>query len=406
MRFITRMSVDTPGAARREFADGWHLVLAAALAISVGTMGIGFYSLGLFVKPLQDEFGWSRAAVSGAATFQQFGIFLSAPVVGLLADRFGMRMIAVASYIAAPLALVALAQAGPSVTGWYALWLLVSLAGCGTTPAIWARIVSMRFDKARGLALGLMLLGTGTSAVLAPALLGPVFVDYGWRNAVLVMAAVTFLIGFPVSLMVQGEKAKAGTVPRTERGRFERNRQTLILLVVGFLLGLFVAGLIVHFVPMLVDRGMPAGDAAQAAAAVGLAVIVARVVVGYLFDRFHAPYVAALFLLAPVFSAVLLWLGGPILPAALMLGLAAGAEVDMLAYFTSRYAHLKNYGATYGTILGLFCFGAGCGPILFGWSVDLTGNYDAALIASAAALVIVVVLVAGLGAYLKEERAQ
>lgn len=406
MRFSTCMSVETPGAARREFADGWHLVLAAALAISVGTMGIGFYSLGLFVKPLQDEFGWSRAAVSGAATFQQFGIFLSAPIVGLLADRFGMRMIAVASYIAAPLALVALAQAGPSVTGWYALWLLVSLAGCGTTPAIWARIVSMRFDRARGLALGLMLLGTGTAAVLAPALLGPVFVDYGWRNAVLVMAAVTFLIGFPVSLMVQGEKAKAGTVAPAERGRFERNRQTLILLVVGFLLGLFVAGLIVHFVPMLVDRGMAAGDAAQAAAAVGLAVIVARVVVGYLFDRFHAPYVAALFLLAPVFSAVLLWLGGPILPAALMLGLAAGAEVDMLAYFTSRYAHLKNYGATYGTILGLFCFGAGCGPILFGWSVDLTGNYDAALIASAAVLVIVVVLVAGLGGYLEEKRAR
>ena len=49
--------------ARAELAQGWPLVLAAALAIGVGTMGIGFYSLGLFVKPLQAEFGWSRAAV-------------------------------------------------------------------------------------------------------------------------------------------------------------------------------------------------------------------------------------------------------------------------------------------------------------------------------------------------------
>ncbi|WP_116969490.1 MFS transporter, partial [Blastomonas sp. UPD001] len=159
--------------ARRELADGWPIVLAAALAIGVGTMGIGFYSLGLFVQPLQAEYGWSRASVSGAATFQQIGIFLSAPLVGWLADRWGARPIALASFVATPLALLALSRVGSSVVAWDALWLMVSLAGAGTTPAIWARIVSLRFDAARGLALGLMLMGTGTAAILAPALLGP-----------------------------------------------------------------------------------------------------------------------------------------------------------------------------------------------------------------------------------------
>lgn len=228
--------------ARREFAEGWPVVLAAALAISVGMTGIGFYSLGLFVKPLQDEFGWSRAAVSGAATFQQFGIFLSAPLVGRLADRIGARKIAITSYIATPIALVALAQAGPSVPAWYALWLIVSLAGCGTTPAIWARVVSLRFDSARGLALGLMLVGTGVAAVLAPALLGPVFVEYGWRNAVLAMAAVTLAIGLPVSLLMRSEKPVDPTLPPKARGHFEMNRATAMLLVVAILLGAFVAG--------------------------------------------------------------------------------------------------------------------------------------------------------------------
>ncbi|MES2158678.1 MAG: MFS transporter [Pseudomonadota bacterium] len=113
------MIPDTPHAVSREFALGWPSVLIAALAISVGMTGIGFYSLGLFVKPLQAEFGWSRAAVSGAATFQQFGIFLSAPIIGRLADRIGARTIAIASYIATPLALIALAQAGPSIPAWY-----------------------------------------------------------------------------------------------------------------------------------------------------------------------------------------------------------------------------------------------------------------------------------------------
>ncbi|MFN3424688.1 MAG: MFS transporter [Novosphingobium meiothermophilum] len=372
-------------------------MLAAALAIGVGTMGIGFYSLGLFVKPLQAEYGWSRAGVSGAATFQQFGIFLSAPLVGWLADRWGARPIALASFIATPLALVLLSRTGSSVAAWDGLWLLVSLAGAGTTPAIWARIVSLRFDHARGLALGLMLMGTGTAAILAPALLGPVFAASGWRTAVLVMAGATLMIGLPASLLVgTADRPAPGT---RAKGRFEANRQTLMLLLIAFLLGLIVAGLIVHLVPMLVDRGMAAAQAAQVAAGVGVAVLVARLVVGYLFDRFHAPYVAALFLLSPVVAALVLHGGGPVVLAALMLGLAAGAEVDMLAYFTGRYAALANYGATYGGVLGVFCLGAGLGPMLFGKAYDALGGYDAALLASAAVLALVVVLIATLGRY-------
>jgi predicted MFS family arabinose efflux permease len=386
-------------AQRREFAQGWPATLAAALAISVGMMGIGFYSLGLFVKPLQAEFGWSRAAVSGAATFQQFGIFASAPLIGMLADRIGMRSIAIASYIATPLALIALSQAGPSIPGWYGLWFLVSVAGCGTTPAIWARVVATRFDCARGLALGMMLLGTGTAAILAPALLGPIFAAQGWRTAVLVIAAVTAAIGLPVSLLMPRDRPTRLTGRPAARRRFEANRQTITLLVVAVLLGAIVAGLIIHLVPLLIDRGAAPAAAAQVAATVGVAVLVARVVVGYLFDRFHAPYIAGLFLLAPVASAVLLWLDGPVVPAALLLGLAAGAEVDMLAYFCSRYARLENYGATYGVTLGLFCFGAGCGPMLFGWSVDRTGSYDSALSVSAVLLFAVAGVVATLGPY-------
>lgn len=388
-----RLSIE----ARSELADGWPIVLAAALAIGVGTMGIGFYSLGLFVQPLQAEYGWSRASVSGAATFQQIGIFLSAPLVGWLADRWGARPIALASFVATPLALLALSRVGSSVVAWDAMWLLVSLAGAGTTPAIWARIVSLRFDAARGLALGLMLMGTGTAAILAPALLGPIFAQSGWRTAVVVMAGATLAIGLPASLLV-------GTADRPapgerHRGRFEANRQTLKLLLIAFLLGLIVAGLIVHLVPLLIDRGMAATEAAQTAAIVGVAVLAARLVVGYLFDRFHAPYVAALFLLSPVVAALLLWGGGPVTIAALMLGLAAGAEVDMLAYFTGRYAALANYGATYGGVLGIFCLGAGLGPMLFGAAHDGMGGYDAALLGSALVLSLVVVLIATLGRY-------
>ncbi|WP_159982936.1 MULTISPECIES: MFS transporter [unclassified Novosphingobium] len=386
--------------ARAELASDWPTVLAAAMAIGVGMMGVGFYSLGLFVTPLQAEFGWTRAEVSGAATFQQLGIFLSAPLIGRLADRFGNRRIAIASYIATPLAFVALARTGPSLTAWYALWLLVSLAGCGTTPAIWARVVSLRFDSGRGFALGLMLMGTGTAAMLAPALLGPVIAAQGWRTGLLVIAAVVAVVGIPVSLLTgRGETARSPLRLSSERGRTEITGATVKIAAIGFLLGVIVAALIVHLVPMLVDRGITPARAAGVAAFIGAAVVVSRAVVGWLFDRFHAPRVACLFLTSPVIACAVLYFHGPAIPAALLLGLAAGAEVDMLAYFTSRYAALENYGATYGLILGLFSLGAAFGPPLFGWSVDITGNADLALACSGAALVGVLALIATLGPY-------
>jgi cyanate permease len=148
---------------------------------------------------------------------------------------------------------------------------------------------------------------------------------------------------------------------------------------------------------------MAPAKAAGMAASIGLAVIAARVVVGWLFDRFHAPYVAAVFLAMPIGSCLLLGLGGPVVLAALMLGLAAGAEVDMLAFFTSRYAAMRNYGATYGVILGVFCLGAALGPLLVGASVDLTHSYDLALALSAVGLAVAVAVVARLGPYRVDE---
>lgn len=388
-----------PNGIRGEFARGWPAPLLAAAAICVGTMGIGFYSLGLFVKPLQDEFGWSRAAVSGAATFQQLGIFASAPLVGILIDRIGVRAVALASYIATPIALVALSLAGPSVAAWYALWFCVSVAGCGTTPVVWARVVTMRFDEARGLALGVMLLGTALAAILAPSLLGQIVVAHGWRPALWTMAAATAAVGILVSLLAADRPGPRHGKGHATTRSFGVNRQTIRVQVIAILLGAIVAGLIIHLVPLLIDRGIGAIQAARMAAVIGVAVLFARIVIGVLFDRFHAPYVAALFLLAPVASALLLLSNGPIMPAAFLLGIAAGAEVDMLAYLIGRYAPLDRYGATYGVTVGLFCLGAAVGPPLVGWSVDLTGSYDRALIGSASGLLAVIALTASLGPY-------
>jgi|TARA_R100000501_G_scaffold17911_1_gene34562 predicted MFS family arabinose efflux permease len=251
-----------------------------------------------------------------------------------------------------------------------------------------------------------MLVGTGVASILAPALLGQVIAEHGWRAAMLVMGGAILAIGLPVSLLMPREEVSAGagdaTSPR-KKGKFEANRSSVFLTLIAFLLGLVVAGLIVLLVPMLIDGGMDDRGAANVAAQLGVAILVTRIIAGYLFDRFHAPYVAAILLLSPVVASLILLNGGPVIIAALLLGVAAGPEVDMLAYLTGRYVQMENYGASYGTILGLFCLGAAIGPMLFGWTVDMTGDYGLILTISTGVLLLVVFGIAVLGPYQSKE---
>jgi MFS family permease len=83
----------------------------------------------------------------------------------------------------------------------------------------------------------------------------------------------------------------------------------------------------------------------------------------------------------------------------LMVGLAAGAEVDLIAFLTSRYFGLKSYGELYGWQLVVFALGAGFGPLLSGWAFDLSGSYKISLYAGAAAFALGAAAIGSLGRY-------
>jgi len=380
-----------------EFRAGWATVLSAAIGVCLGTTGLGFYAIALFVKPLAAEFGWGRGTASGAALCLQAGIVLTAVPIGRLVDRIGARRIALASLAAFSVALAALALLGPSIPLFYAMWLIVSLAGAGTTPVIWTRAVAARFVAARGIALGLTLMGTGIAAILVPGLLGPIFVAHGWRAGSLAMAAAVALIALPTVALLFRDAPVQPVV--ADRPRAVLGRAFGLLAVAFPLIGMIVAGLLVHLVALLTDRGMTGGQAVATASLVGFAVILGRVVVGALVDRIHAPYVAFAFLMLPVASCALLLGHGPVVPAVLLIGLAAGAEIDLLAYLVGRYFAFERYGATYGTLLAIFSFGAGLGPVLFGVAFDKTGGYDLALAASAVGMAFAATLIGRLGPY-------
>ena len=388
-----------------EFRAGWRILVAGLTGVMFGISALPFYTLGLFVKPLGDAFGWSREAVQWGFAVQMLGMLCVAWAYGILADRWGARRVALLSQVGLALGLFGIAAVN-SLTHWYLAWFMLAMLGAGTSPVTWTRGVNSWFDKARGTALGIMLAGTGLTAVIAPPLITAIVSAYGWRMGYVALGAGVLGVALPLTFLlfhdriVPGQAMLAGAT----RGQAFRDRRFWIMLTVFALITFAVSGIIPSLVPLLGDRGFSAGDAALYASLVGVAVIAGRIIAGVLLDRFWAPGVAVAFLVLPALSCLLLAFGStgnPLLlgTAVILIGLAAGAEFDLVAFMASRYFGMANYGVIYSQLMVGMLLGGGFGPPIFGRIFDQTGSYQTALLISAAIFAFTPLLLLTLGRY-------
>ena len=158
-----------------------------------------------------------------------------------------------------------------------------------------------------------------------------------------------------------------GLVAGVTAGQSLRTSAFWLLTVAVFLVVTTVNGMIAHLVPLLTDRGIDVGRATSVLSAVGLSVIVGRLVAGYLLDRFFAPYVAAGLFVTPLVAIGLLMAGaGGVAPvvAAVSLGFGLGSEVDVVGFLVGRYFGLRSFGEIYGYVFAIFTLGTGFGPVL------------------------------------------
>ena len=391
-----------------EIARGWRTILAAAAGACVGLTGLVFYSFGLFVKPLSATFGWSRGQIALGMTWITVGTVLTGPPVGILVDRFGVRRVAVPSLLGLAIAYVFLARMQGSIAGFYLACFGVALLGCATSPVTWTRAVSLAFDRNRGLALGLTMLGSALASLVGGPLLQSLIVHQGWRAASLAIAAFTAFVALPIVLTFMREPAHAARSAASDGPGLTLAEavRTPPFWLIGFgILALIMAqsGLTVNLIPLLTDRGLGPVEAAAMAGLMGVAILVGRVGVGWLLDRYHPPTVAGLALTCPVAAAAIFATCGShpgmIAAGVLLLGLGAGAEIDFLSYFTSRYFGLRAYGRIYGALFIMFSVGNGLGAPLIGAAYDHWGSYVPALWAAAVVFGIGALLFASIGRY-------
>ena len=403
------MSSEAVRGARGELAAHWPTVVGTTWGCGVGVTGLPFYSLSSFVPLFEANTDWTRGSITGALLALTIGMLIGGPLVGRLVDRYGARTIALASIPLFALGLLAPALAqGHVATLWFA-YFVMALVGMGTSPVTYTRLINQRFDRARGLALGITLAGTGIAALSLPGFLAWVTAEHGMTGGYVALALLAltpwlYIATIKDDVRSQARPAAANTSASLTSPKNPVTSETRHFVTIGiafFLLSLALAGVVVHLVPMMLDAGVTLERAALIASGVGAGVIGARVVIGWLIDHLHAPYVAAVVFVVAGFGCGLLGLGGPAaaLPAAALIGIAIGAEVDLVAFLVSRYFPLSRYASIYGWQFGFFAIGAGLSPLFIELFRSPVVGYETALLLCAAVAVTAAVLLGSLGRY-------
>jgi MFS transporter, OFA family, oxalate/formate antiporter len=399
--------------AQSEFKMGWKVLLAGFLGTMCGASPLPFNVLGLLFQPLDAEFGWTRAQVSIGITIFGLVASLMAPVFGGAADRFGVRRVALFSLAAFSISFAALSLTPASLTGFYALWFIVGLIGIGSTPVTWSRAISMWFVANRGLALGMMLLGTSAAGFVVPKIAGYVLQTYGWREIFPIVAMLPLLIALPVcfALFREPRAEERPAVLTSSDGKLigktlnesVRTRQFWLLLASILLIALAYGGAHIHMIPIVMDHGLDLDGATSMMGVVALGLLCGRLGVGFLLDRFWGPAVAFPVLCLPALACFLLMgTGGSmsiLIPAAFLLGFAAGAESDLIAFLAARYFGMAHFGKIYGFLYMPFGIGSAISPIFYGITRDRTGSYDGMLMVAAVMFVTGAALLLLLGRY-------
>ncbi|MEW6272040.1 MAG: MFS transporter [Thermodesulfobacteriota bacterium] len=382
------------------------LVVVACLVCQVG-MGVGGYLFPVFLKPVGEDLGWSRTVYAAANPIMSTFVALAGPLVGWLSDRRGPRLVLVAGSLVMSAALLG-ASRMEQVWQFYlvAVGIGIGVACLGDLPA--ASAIAGRFADRRGLALGLVYVGSNVGGALGAATGAALAAEGGWRGALAAIGGTLWLLLLPFALVVgvprpgraaSGQDGRASaTHDPAPLGSFEphdlaaaddaasalRQRDFWLLFWVLLAFYLYRLGVNTHLVAFLSDLGWAHGEAA-----LGFSVTVGVGIVGKLFagsiaDRV-GPRLAAVgnFVLIALASALLLVPDVPLaIPLFLLLhGAATAAEDVVVPLVVGRRFGTTHLGSIYGLLLLTLIPGGILGPVVAGAVFDASGSYGAVFVA-------------------------
>ena len=409
--------------AKFPFFFGSTVVLGCVLGMMGSVGGMLFSTMGVFVKPLTDAFGWGRGDIYVGLSYLTAGIIVGILTTGPLLDRFGSRRVLIVSVTISFLVVMLGPSFISSLFYFYLILFLAAVAGGPTNTVAYARVIANWFDKRRGFFIGINASGMGLGFAVVPIIVDMAIKDRSWQAGYYSLGIVMLVVVIPaliylvidrpedVGLQVDdGTSVKAKSSDTIQEDTSLSLKEALktasfwLMLPIVCIVAASLYGTSTQLIPMLTDRGVDSSLAVMVVSTMGLSVACARIVVGILLDHFFAPRLAMV-----VFSfsmlGIILILYSDYLPlyflAAVFLGFGIGAEGDLMAFLVSRYYGLRHFGAIFSCVFSAYMLGTGLGPFIFGRSFDLHGDYSFILNVGIMAMLLAIFLCAFLAPYNK-----
>ena len=294
--------------ARRNIHYGWVMVGVTFLTALISAGAVG--APGVFIVPLQKEFGWTTAQISSALSIRFILFGLMAPFAAALMNRYGLRNVTLSALLIVTSALLA-SLAMTKVWHLLLLWGVVIGIGTGMTALVLGATVAARwFDARRGLVVGMLTASTATGQLVFLPMLAGITDRYGWRIALSLVCAMLGIAAFAVLMVMRDRPGDVGLRPFGDKGTgplpapppntapimtaalgtlrdAAQTRTFWILFATFFICGASTNGLVqVHLIPMCLDFGIPQLQAASLLAAMGIFDFFGTIVSGWLSDRY------------------------------------------------------------------------------------------------------------------------
>jgi MFS family permease len=380
-----------------EFRTNWQSLLATFIGIATGS-SIGHYTMSLFSPELIAEFGWSKSQFALVGSLP-IVTMLVVPLAGRFTDRFGTRTAAIIGFTAMSLGFLAFSVMSGSIIEFFAIWLVQHIFGVLSTSLVFARLIVERFDKARGSALSVLMMGPPLSGAITAPLLGALIAAEGWRAAFGALAIVSAIGGIICVTFMNGN-VKPGTAKKKVHVELSRAellaliRQPTFLLLVG---GMFLINIPQVFASsqlklIVLSTGITDQTATWMVSLYAIGVMAGRMVFGVALDRVRA-HLVALFALSLPAVGLLILAGsvstvGVLAFGVLVIGLAQGAEGDLASYLISRYFELKNFSLIFGFVKAGLDGGGAIGAVILSYTLHTTDSYGPFLMLSAATTIV------------------
>lgn len=370
-----------------------YVIVAASFAIQWVCVG-AMFTYGIFFKPLLNEFGWSRATISGASSITMLFVGLMGIVSGRLNDRFGPRVIMVVSglFLGGGYLLMSLLQAPWQL---YLFYGVIVGTGMASHDIVTLSTVARWFVRRRGMMTGIVKTGTGAGQLMVPLIATVLLAAYGWRTSYLLIGAAALILFVLISLLFRRNPQQMGLLPygaestmsvpsdSAEQGlslrEVIRTRQFWLISLAYFSVIYCLLTIIVHIVPHATDIGISPTRAAGVLSTIGGVSMVGRFTMGTASDRIGSKRVWIICFI--ILIASFLWLQitrelWMFYLFAVVYGFAHGGFFVLVSPMTAELFGTRAHGVIFGIIYFAGTFGGSLGPVLAGYIFDITQSYQ------------------------------